>query len=391
MPNKKYPLHHSFEEKCLAVRFALEQKDMSVADAAKACRVGRSPLYSWLKRIDYDLANVERLRHGSSGRRRADADDLDSGLAEEIRTLLDNNPSWGPLKIKHHLYRHRQIFVSQRRIYRFLKEEGVIEARRRAPQSPAGSEHSRRFEAPAPMKLIQMDCLRLELSGGKEAYLVTLLDDHSRFILASRLVPNKTMDAVITVFREGIRQWGLMEQVLCDQGSEFVSWFSFTRFEQLLVDLDVELILSAAHSPQTLGKLERYHRTLREALAAQGVFDYASAAQTFMREFVAFYNYERVHEALKGLVPADRFFRMAAALEEQLQRCQQDPAANRQVYVSCRIGDRHVVLCGARPEQLELLIDGKVAPWQTSCENAAEEDVQMEEKISDEPSKGNAP
>ena len=96
--------------------------------------------------------------------------------------------------------------ISQRRIYDFLKAEGVIEARRRRPKEGEDrGRGERRFEAPEPLSLVQMDCMRLELSGALEVWLVTLLDDYSRFILHSRFVPVKTMQAVMAVFSEAMR------------------------------------------------------------------------------------------------------------------------------------------------------------------------------------------
>ncbi|MBC8443288.1 DDE-type integrase/transposase/recombinase [PVC group bacterium] len=360
------PHHHSYEEKCLIVRYALEHRDISLDAVAATTEVARSTLYRWLHRIGWDPANLEALRHGGCGRRRGpDQQVLAEGLQQEIRAVLNEHPGWGPLKIKHYFWRHRQLAVSQRRIYRFLKEEGVIEARRRTPcPGNAGGKGERRFEASHPLELVQMDCLGLTLTGGQALWLVSMLDDCSRFILHSRLVPVKTMESIIEVFREGVRQWGLMNKLLTDQGSEFVSWHGFTRFEELLVNLDVELILSAAHHPETLGKLERWHETFREALREHGPVDYGSQGQLLVRDFVAFYNYERPHEALNGLVPADRFFGVSEALETELNASREGRGENRQLYLCCQLGGKRIVLSGPRLDAVDLYVDGKPLSWE---------------------------
>jgi len=377
------PHHHSYEEKCLIVRYALEHRDMSMEVLAATTGVKRSTLYRWLQRIGWDPGNLEALQHGCCGRRRGpDQQGLPDGLQQEIRAVLDEHPGWGPLKIKHYFWRHRQLVVSQRRIYRFLKEEGVIEARRRTPcPDNSSGKGERRFEAAQPLELVQMDCLRLTLTGGQAVWLVSMLDDCSRFILHSCLVPVKTMDSIMEVFRESVRQWGLMNKLLTDQGSEFVSWHGFTRFEEMLVNLDVELILAAAHHPETLGKLERWHRTFREALREHGPVDYGSQGQLLVRDFVAFYNYERPHEALNGLVPADRFFGMSEPLEAELNAYVDGHRANQQLYLCCQLGGKRIVLSGPRLNAVDLYVDGKPLSWEEPAIAVSPEELkeQMED------------
>ncbi len=363
---KRKGQHRSYEEKSLVVKYALEHREQSVDKVAEATGVKRSALYRWLKRVDWDFGNVERLRHGRCGRRRTpETEGLSEGLREEIRGLLDEHANWGPLKIKHYFWRHRQVLLSQRRIYQFLKEEGVIEARRkRAKEGEKRGRGERRFEAPEPLSLVQIDCMRLELSSGQAVWLVTLLDDYSRFILHSRFVAVKTMEAVMEVFSEGIKAWGVMERVLTDQGSEFVSWLGMTRFEELLVKLDVELIVAASHHPETLGKLERFHATLRGHLREHGPVDYGSQAQLVIREFVPYYNYERPHEALGGLTPADRFFGVSESLQTELNAYSRGRRAGQQLYLCCRIGNRRIVLSGSRTNGVEMYANGRRLRWE---------------------------
>lgn len=363
--SKRNLQHRSFEEKCLVVKYALAHRDQSVGEVAASLGVERSALYRWLRRVGWDLANLERLRHAGCGRHRtSDRAALSEGVQEEIRSLLDEYPNWGPLKIKHYFWRHCQVVISQRRIYEFLKAEGVIEARRRrAKEVEDGGRGERRFEAPEPLSLVQIDCLRLELTGGQVVWLVTLLDDYSRFIVHSRFVAVKTMEAVMAVFSEGVKAWGVMERVLTDQGSEFVSWQGFTRFEELLLNLDVELIVAASKHPETVGKLERFHETFRERLREHGPVEYGSQAQMVIREFVSWYNYERPHEALGGLTPADRFFGVSEPLEAELNAYAQGRRAGQQLYVCCRIGSRRIVLSGPRTNAVEMYANGRRLDW----------------------------
>jgi hypothetical protein len=211
--------------------------------------------------------------------------------------------------------------------------------------------------------MVQMDCLQAMLTSGQPLWLVSLLDDHSRFILDSRFVPAKTMDEAMGAFREAVKKWGLMDRLLTDEGSEFVSWSGMSRFEQLLASLDVELVTCKPHMPYTLGKLERWHETFRTALREHGPLDYSSQAQLFVRETVAYYNYERPHEALGGLVPADRFFGLAADLAAELSAYREHRRRGQQIYVCCRLGERSVVISGPRLAAAEMVVDGRIQSW----------------------------
>ena len=166
------------------------------------------------------------------------------------------------------------------------------------------------------------------------------------------------MDAVTAVFRETTRLYGVMEKLLTDCGSEFVSWHRFTRFEDLLVDLDVEYIASGPDVKENHGKVERWHQTVRLALRERGPLDYSSEAQLWIRRVADHYNYERPHQALGGLVPADRFYGVDEELTAELEQYRKGLRAGQRIYVVCRAGDRRVVVSGPRPDAVSVLVDG---------------------------------
>ena len=102
----------------------------------------------------------------------------------------------GALKLKQYFFRHHQVIVPQKRLYFFLRDEGILAARAKAGKKTDEGEE-RRFEYPVPMAAVQLDLLQLRLRDNTKLYLVTFLDDHSRFVLHSRLIPVKEMAAVI--------------------------------------------------------------------------------------------------------------------------------------------------------------------------------------------------
>jgi transposase InsO family protein/predicted DNA-binding protein YlxM (UPF0122 family) len=349
MGRKKHR-HTNYEEKYLALKYHFED-EVSVEDIATELGVTRSSVYSWLKRIEYRFENVERLKTKGRVRKRsrnAVLTDLPEWVKAEVLALIKEHPGMGALKLKQYFFRHHQVIVPQKRLYFFLRDEGILAARAKAGKT-ADEGAQRRFEYPAPLAAVQLDLLQLTLREGAKLYLATFLDDYSRFVLHARLLPVKTMDAVIKQLREVVKRHGIMDRLITDKGSEFVSWHGFTAFEEFLCQLDVELIASGPETPQNQGKVERWHQTLRQEFEAlRGRFAYQSEAQLELDRFVNYYNYERPHQALGGLVPADRFFGIAEDLEKELASYHGGGRAHERIYFCCNIQGRRLVVSGPR-------------------------------------------
>ena len=351
--------NYTFEEKKLALEtFFSEGYDgsgMPLSQFSAVCGIAYPTLCGWVRSIGWERSRIGELQRAPRRQARIESEGLSASVQEAILSLKSAQPSWGPLKLRQYLFRHEQMLIPQTSIYRFLKSQGLVNERSEPGALPG---HGRSFEYPYPLAAVQMDLLSVRLSGGVVLHLVSLLDDFSRFVLGARFVPVKTMDAVTEVFRETVCQHGVMEKLLTDHGGEFVSWQRFTRFEELLVDLDVEYIASGPDKKENQGKVERWHQTVRQALRERGPLDYSSEAQLWMRGLVDHYNYERPHQALGGLVPADRFWGIAEELSAELEQYRKGRRAGQCLYVACRVGDRKVVISGPRSEALSILVDG---------------------------------
>ena len=346
----------SFAEKSIIVRTALEG-ELSLDEISEMFNVRKPTLNNWLKKVDHSTENLDRLK---SKRGHLPATTKASqGLAEWIKKEIDfkliENPNWGALKFREYFFRHCQELISQKDIYFYLKDSGVIEARRK--RKSASTTHNRRFEFDGPLDAVQCDLLQLTLVGGEKAYLVTFIDDYSRFILNSQLVPTKSMDFVIPCLLKTIRQHGVMDRLITDKGSEFVNWTSFTRFEQILSDWEVELIASGPDKPQCQGKIESWHKTLRDDFEdVYGPFTTVVEAQDSLNRFLAFYNFERPSEALNGLVPADRFYGLNDELVKALSHCRD---TDERIYFTCNIAGKKLVVCGPKHGSISVFINGK--------------------------------
>jgi transposase InsO family protein len=339
----------SYAEKSQIVKLLLEN-ELTLTEVSSQFQIGESTLREWLKTIDYNLANIGQLKRQKVSyldRKRLIITELPEWVQQEIRQLKQAHPGMGALKLKQYFYRHHQTILSEKKIYFFLKAQGLLTQRNQA--ATVAPSHERRFEYPHPLAAVQIDLLTVQLSDKNKIYLVSLLDDFSRYILKSQFIVTKTMSAVINVLMQTIRQHGVMECIICDQGSEFVSWQSFTAFEERLCELDIELIASGPATPQNQGKLERWHQTYRqECESVFGCFESHAQAQNETNRFVNYYNYERPHQGIGGLVPADRYYGLAAELNQALSQYHRDNHEKQCIYFSANINGKRLVVSGPR-------------------------------------------
>ena len=349
---KKYNVL-GYSEKNFILRTILES-DLSLSDVCSHFNIGESTLRDWLNTIDYNIDNIEKLKRKKTSyldRKKPILTELPDWVQQEILKLKQAHPTMGALKLKQYFYRHHQTILSEKKIYFYLKANDLLKQR----ETNKKEKHERRFEYPYPLAAVQLDLLTVNLVNKSKIYLVTLLDDYSRYILNSQFIYNKLMSEVIKVLIQTIRKHGVMERIICDKGSEFVSWQSFTSFEEKLCDLDIELIASGPETPQNQGKLERWHQTYRqECERAIGCFDNFSQAQYETNRFVNYYNYERPHQALGGLLPADRYYGMSDELTSALSQYHKDNHEEKCIYFCANINGKRIVVSGPRNGELTI-------------------------------------
>ena len=171
------------------------------------------------------------------------------------------------------------------------------------------------------MELWQLDVMGgVMLADGRECKLITGIDDHSRFIVIAQLVVRVSGRAVCQAFANAMRTFGVPQEVLTDNGKQFTGRFTKPRptevlFERICRENGVTARNTQVRSPTTTGKIERWHKTVREEfLAAHEPFASIQAAQDALDAWVADYNTIRPHQALDMATPASRFARAAQVL-----------------------------------------------------------------------------
>ena len=125
---------------------------------------------------------------------------------------------------------------------------------------------------------------------------------------------------VIKVFQEAVDHYGPPKELLSDNGRQFVSWHGTSGFQVLLDKYNIKHIRAKPHHPQTLGKLERWHGSLKKELIDIKFFHSLAEAREEIEKYIDYYNYHRTHSSLGGLVPADRYHGIAKQVKEDIQQ-----------------------------------------------------------------------
>ena len=169
------------------------------------------------------------------------------------------------------------------------------------------------------MELWQLDVVGgVLLADGKECKVLTGIDDHSRFVVCAGVMVRATSRAVCTHFAQAMRRHGVPQEVLTDNGKVFTGRFGAkdteVLFDRICRENGIDHLLTAPRRPTTTGKIERFHRTMRQEFLTGRVFGDLATAQDELDAWVASYNTQRPHSALDMATPADRFTVETSAL-----------------------------------------------------------------------------
>ena len=180
-------------------------------------------------------------------------------------------------------------------IWRVLRRRGfVVPAPTKAPKRS-----TRRFSAARANECWQFDDTTWPLAHGTEVKIINVLDDCTRVLVASRAVTACTADAVFDTLMRGANEWGLPERTLCDNAK------AHHALHDALAALGINTRHSRPYHPQTCGKVERFHQTLKRCLTAQDATTTLDELQTLLDEFRDHYNHRRRHRTLGRKIPAD--------------------------------------------------------------------------------------
>jgi transposase InsO family protein len=285
---------------------AVSGGEINVAAFCREVGISRQTFYVWRRRFaEEGLAGLEprsTAPKSSPHRTPAGIEDLIVGLRKELE---ENGLDAGAATIQWHLGRRGLGPVpSEATIWRVLVRRGfVVPAPAKRPKSAW-----RRFEASAPNELWQADATKWVIDTG-QVEILSFLDDCSRVITASRAVQTATTENTWATFCEAVKAWGLPFGQLTDNGLNFSG-----RLRGIEVDFETNLraagvrpITSRPYHPQTCGKIERFHQTLKRWLRARPLAADLTELQAQLDAFINNYNRSRPHRGIGRVTPLERW------------------------------------------------------------------------------------
>jgi len=295
------------------------------ANRRELCRrfgIGSRAAYALLARYakEGDSAFVARSRrpHYSPAR-------TPPHLEQAVIELRQQHPAWGARKIARRLIDlgHQDV-PTPSTVTAILHRNALIN-----PEASQAAQHWQRFEHDSPNALWQIDFKGYFDTDRERCHPLTLLDDHSRFNLALHACRRPDTSNVRTQLISVFERYGLPQRINADNGGP---WGSPSNVEHGLTELSIWLIRqgievshSAPHHPQTNGKIERFHRSLKAEVLNGRHFDDLSQAQRAFERWREVYNHQRPHEALGMLTPMQRYRASAKAYVHKLPAIEYAP------------------------------------------------------------------
>ena len=276
--------------------------------------ISRKTGYKWRRR--YQETGVSGLADQS--RRPQHSPRLSQPTLEQQVLAVRDQYGWGARKIKTCLERDGQGPLAKSTVHKILRRH-----KRLTNSAEPVSRPYQRFEQERPNQLWQMDFKgHYQLGNQERCHPLTVLDDHSRYALCLQACHNEQTGTVQQQLIIAFRRYGLPERMLMDNGAPWGNdrEHQHTPLTVWLLRLGISVSHCRPYHPQTQGKDERFHRSLKVEVLAQRVFADFERMQLRFDEWRHCYNHVRPHEALAMAVPASRYQSSQRSFPEQLPR-----------------------------------------------------------------------
>jgi transposase InsO family protein len=300
----------------------IDGSTVSANKTLKELGIPKSTFYKWYKR--YELGGFDALAPSKRNGNRV-WNRIPQQEKNRVVEVALKKESFSSRELAWHITDTQKRYISESSVRRILCERGLIPAPHHIVLSAANEFKKKTTYV---NEMWQTDFTYFKIIGWGNYYLCTVLDDYSRFIIAWDLCVNmKAEDARKTVDK-AIISAGLtknqMPILLSDNGSCFIA----EAFTTWLKGRGIKPINGAPMHPQTQGKIERYHRTMKNVVKLDNYYS-PEELQRAMAEFVHRYNYERYHESLKNVFPADVYYGRAARILKERQKIKRQTIQNR--------------------------------------------------------------
>jgi transposase InsO family protein len=274
----------------------------NISDLCRRYNISRKTGYKWLDRYRY---GGNKLLIDQSTRPHYSPNELPKSLVERIISVREEHPRWGARKI-HAILNSSGVekLPAISTIHKVLEKHGYVN------QGNKSVSHLQRFEHEAPNHLWQMDFKgHFEYEKGR-CHPLTILDDYSRFSIKLQACTHEDAKTVKPILIDTFRCYGLPERINVDNGNPWGSPLEQAKYTTLsiwLMRLGITISYSRPNHPQTNGKIERFHRTLKLEVLSNNYFRNISSIQRSFDRWRDVYNLERPHEGIGMKVPSIRY------------------------------------------------------------------------------------
>ncbi len=286
-----------------AILAQVENNSRGKRQALMALGISKSSYYRWCQ------------GQPDSGNRKRPWNRITPEEDDKILAVARESPDLSSRQLAAWITDNAGFAVSESTVYRILRREGLV--KRQETQLSAANEYH--TKTTRPHQMWATDASYFRVVGWGYYYLVTVLDDYSRFILAWKLQKDMSADSLIEVIQEAVDATDMTDvpvedrtKLLSDNGAGYVS----RSFRDYLRLVGIGHILAAPFHPQTNGKVERYQQSLKREVN-QLPYELPSQLERAIADFVDYYNYRRYHKALGNVTPADVLY---GRREEILER-----------------------------------------------------------------------
>ncbi len=288
----------------LAIIRLVEESELSIRRTLDEIRVSRSSFYRWYQA--YERGGLEGLENASRASRQH-WNKIPDSVRELVVDIALNQPELTPRELAWHITDTREYFISESSVYRILKAHDLITS----PQFMVMSA-SDVFQNPTRQvhELWQTDFTYFRVVGWRWYFLSTVLDDYSRYIISWRLTTSMRASDVTNTLEDALQVTGLTtarvhhkprllsDNVPCYISGELKAW---------LQQQQIEHTRGAPYHPMTQGKIERYHRSMKNVVKLEHYY-FPWELEKAIADWVEHYNHERYHESLNNVTPADVYY-----------------------------------------------------------------------------------
>ena len=303
----------------------VERSEIGVVRTLKELGINASTFYKWYacyREDGYDGLTPKQRQQKQFWNQ------LPPQQRQEVVEVALENPALSPRELACHITDTMRWFVSESTVYRILKEKNLITSPTHVVISAAD-----KFHTPTAYvnQMWQTDFTYFKITGWGWYYLSTILDDYSRYIIYWELCKTMKDEDVERCMVAALNSAGLSEDQRPDLLSDNGPCYRSEELKKFLDLINVKHIHGAVCHPQTQGKIERYHRSMKNIIKLENYY-FPGELNLALQQWVNYYNKKRYHEALDNLTPADVYFGRGEQILAEREKTKQKTLAKRREY-----------------------------------------------------------